>query len=70
MPARTQPRNDEVERAIVEGASLLEANLHNLPLRDRAFATSLLAQLEDRGLTDKQLYWLAKMMQKSVTRQE
>jgi hypothetical protein len=65
MPVKTD-RNDDVEKAIIESRTILEANLHNLNLRDRAFATSLLYQLDSRGLTDKQLYWFAKLMHRSV----
>jgi hypothetical protein len=65
MPVKTE-RTDDMEKAIIESRAILEANLHNLNLRDRAFATSLLYQLDSRGLTDKQLYWFAKLMHRSV----
>jgi hypothetical protein len=65
MPTK-QERNDDVEKAIIEGRKILETNLNNLNSRDRAFAASLLYQLDSRGLTDKQLYWFAKLMQRSV----
>lgn len=65
MPVKTE-RTDDMEKAIIESRAILEANLHNLNLRDRAFATSLLYQLDSRGLTDKQLYWFATLMRRSV----
>jgi hypothetical protein len=47
-------------------AQALRDNLANLVVRDQSFASSLLGQLDRRGLSNSQLYWLNKLSEKAV----
>jgi hypothetical protein len=61
-----QMRTDDQELAISEVRKILETNLPNLMPNDQTFATSLLNQLDARGLTDKQLFWFCKLAERST----
>ena len=47
-------------------AQTLRDNLANLVVRDQSFASSLLGQLDRKGLSNSQLYWLNKLSEKAV----
>lgn len=51
-------------------AQTLRDNIANLTVRDQSFAQSLLGQLDRRGLSNSQLYWLNKLAEKATAAPE
>lgn len=51
-------------------AQTLRDNIANLTIRDQSFAQSLLGQLDRRGLSNSQLYWLNKLAEKATAAPE
>lgn len=47
-------------------AQTLRDNIANLVIRDQSFASSLLGQLDRKGLSNSQLYWLNKLAEKAA----
>jgi hypothetical protein len=55
---------------VAEVAQTLRDNLANLVVRDQSFASSLLGQLDRKGLSNSQLYWLNKLSEKATATPE
>jgi hypothetical protein len=57
---------DVADINVPQTAKTLRDNIANLDVRDQSFASSLLAQLDRKGLSKSQLYWLRKLADKAI----
>jgi hypothetical protein len=66
MSATFDPNSINVPQVV----QTLRDNIANLVIRDQSFAQSLLGQLDRRGLSNSQLFWLNKLSEKATATPE